>query len=357
MEEQHTVEELMQLRAQIDQELNQRLSQTLCLMLADIVGSTAFFQKHGDVQGRLFVQRHHDLLTPLISQRQGRVVKTMGDAIMAAFADPTQAFECALTIQQTLWDARQRGAEEMSPQTKVCLHYGSALVEANDIYGDLVNMSARLSDMAEPDQILISQTVYECVKDRQDPPMLPLPTRDWRAGERGIPVYEVLWQQPDDTASKPLGFRNFDVTYQACFYCGLQEHQVTQCPSKQLTSYIRRLNQLGYLPLPEIFMLFQHAELNTVVLEQTRGSKIFEAFYEISLPYQLRFLTKVWLASSEDWSSLERQQTVAAPPCLAHACGQDLIVYASAATTRPSHSCFPPSTAIRETISRMSCSV
>jgi tetratricopeptide (TPR) repeat protein len=202
----------------------------------------------------------------------------------------------------------------MSPQTKVCLHYGSALVEANDIYGDLVNMSARLSNMAEADQILISQTVYECVKDRQDPPMLPLAARDWRAGERGIPVYEVLWQQPGDSASTPPLFRSFDGTHQACFYCGLQEHQVTQCPSKQLTSYMHRLNQLGYLPLSEILTLFQHEELNTVVLEQTRGSKIFEAFYEIALPYQLRFLTKVWLATSEDWSSLERQQTAAVPP-------------------------------------------
>jgi hypothetical protein len=306
------------------------------------------------VQGRLF-QRHHDLLARLPSAMGGG--KTIGDAIMAVFADPTQAFECALTIQQTLWDMRQRGAEEMSPQTKVCLHYGSALVETNDVYGDLVNMSARLSDMAEPDQILISQTVYECVKDRQDPPMLPLATRDWRAGEHGIPVYEVLWQQPGASASQPPHFRSFDRTYQACFYCGLQEHQVTQCPSKQLTSYTRRLNQLGYLPLPEILTLFQHEELNTVVLEQTRGSKIFEALSEIALPYQLRFLTKVWLATSEDWSGLERQQTTAVHPYLVHACGQGWIVCVLAATIRPDRSCCPLLTAIQETISRISCSV
>jgi class 3 adenylate cyclase/tetratricopeptide (TPR) repeat protein len=314
MHEGHTVEELMRLRAQIDQELNQRLSQTLCLMFADVVGSTAFYQKHGDVEGRLFVQRHHDILTPLILQWQGRVIKTIGDAIMAAFDKPEDAFDCAIAIQHTLYKTRLQGPEEMALQTKVSLHYGSALVETDDVYGDLVNMSARLSGMVAPDQILISQTVYESVKDRKDPPILPLPTRSWKEGERGISVYEVLWQPPSETDHTPPLFRTFEGRYHACFYCGLPEHEVTQCPSKQITGHARCLQQLGYLPLAEILGLFQQEDLNAVVVEQARGNKAFEAFYEISLPYQLRFLTKVWLATSEDWSSLERQQAATVHP-------------------------------------------
>jgi class 3 adenylate cyclase/tetratricopeptide (TPR) repeat protein len=308
MQEGHTVEELMRLRAQIDQELTQRLSQTLCLMLADVVGSTAFYQQHGDVEGRLFVQRHHDTLTPLILQWHGRVIKTIGDAIMAAFEKPADAFDCAITIQQTLWKARLQSPEETALQTKISLHYGSALVETDDVYGDLVNMSARLSNMVAPDQILISQTVYDSVKDRKEPPILPLTTHGWKDGERGISVYEVLWQQPADTDHTPPPFRTFESRYQACFYCGLQEHEVVQCPSRQITGHTRCLQQLGYLPLAEILTLFQREDLNAVVVEQARGNTVFEAFYEISLPYQLRFLTKVWLATSEDWSSLERQQ-------------------------------------------------
>ena len=314
MKEGQTVEELMRLRAEIDQELNQRLSQTLCLMFADVVGSTAFYQKHGDVEGRLFVRHHHDTLTPLILQWHGRVIKTIGDAIMAAFEKPEDAFDCAIAIQHTLWKTRLQSPEDMTLQTKVSLHYGSALVETDDVYGDLVNMSARLSSMVAPDQILISQTVYERVKDRQDPPILPLTTHGWKEGERGISVYEVLWQQPTETDRTPLLFRTFEGRYQACFYCGLQEHEVTQCPSKQLTGHARWLQQLGYLPLSEILTLFQQEDLNAVVVGQAKSNKIFEAFYEISLPYQLRFLTKVWLATSEDWSSLERQQTATVHP-------------------------------------------
>jgi class 3 adenylate cyclase/tetratricopeptide (TPR) repeat protein len=309
MENDQTVAELMQLRAQIDQELDQRLSQTLCLMLADVVGSTALYQQHGDVQGRLLIQRHHDTLTPLIVKCHGRVVKTIGDGIMATFDEPTEALECALTIQQTLGETRTQSAAETNLQTRISLHYGNALVETNDIYGDLVHMSARLIGMAEPDQILISQTVYDGVKAHTASPILPLTTRGWKEGEHGMPVYEVLWQQPTDTDSTSSRFRKFTRKFPACFYCGLREHQVMHCPSKQRPNHMRWLQRLGYLPLSDILQRFQQADLNAVVLEETKSSTIYEAFYEVSLPYQLRFFTKVWLTTYEDWGSLERQRT------------------------------------------------
>jgi class 3 adenylate cyclase/tetratricopeptide (TPR) repeat protein len=300
----------MRLRARIDQELNDRLTQTLCLMFADIVGSTSFFQKHGDIKGRLFLQRHHDTLSPLVVEHGGRVVKTIGDAVMAAFETPQTAFDCALAIQKKLWEIHQHEGEAAILQTKISLHYGSALVEANDIYGDLVNMSARLIAMAEPDQILISHTVYDQVKDRKEPSILPLNATGWKEGERGIPVYEVLWKPQVENTDQPVVFRTFDGAYRACFYCGLPEHPVARCPSKQLTGHRRRLEQLGYLPLQKILDLFRQEDLNTAAPTQTKGEQIFEAFYELALPYQLRFLSKIWLATSEDWNTLERQKPV-----------------------------------------------
>jgi tetratricopeptide (TPR) repeat protein len=71
---------------------------------------------------------------------------------------------------------------------------------------------------------------------------------------------------------------------------------------------MRWLHQLGYLPLHEILELFRQADLNAIAREETKSNPIYEAFYEVSLPYQLRFLTKVWLTTQEDWSSLERQR-------------------------------------------------
>lgn len=301
----------MHLRTQIDRELNQRLAQDLCLMLSDVVGSTTFYQKFGDVQGRLFVQRHHDTLAPLVQRHGGKVIKTIGDAVMASFDKPLQAFECAIAAQQQFCDVNQQSADDTPLRVKISLHYGSALVEAHDVFGDLVNMSARLNSIVEPDQILISHEVYEQVKEQTAVPVLPLEPVRWKEGEKGFGVYEVLWQQGAEAA--PLVFRQFGGAHHACFYCGLREHPVGNCPSKQLDRYVGRLDRLGYLPLPKILQLFQQENLNTASSQEPQDAHLFEAFYEMSLPYQLRFLVKVWLANSQEWREVERQQIGASP--------------------------------------------
>lgn len=317
MSQSRTVAELMQLRTQIDTELQERLSQHVCLLFADVVGSSAFFQKHGDIQGRFFVQRHHDMVTPLIASHAGRVVKTVGDGMIALFETPERALDCALAIQQQLWQTRTAGHEVEIPQTKISLHYGQALIEAHDVYGDLVNMSARLLGMAEPNQLLISQTVYERVKGRTDFPMLPLSTSGWKEGEKSMAVYEVLWQRHKSDGRRSPALRRFAGEHGACFYCGLAEHHVRDCPSKQGSGPFSRLKELGYRPLTEILTLFQQEDLHGTSEAEASASRgmVAEAFYEITLPYQLRFVPKVWLATSrDDWSTLERNMVAVSHP-------------------------------------------
>jgi class 3 adenylate cyclase len=313
-QEQRSVDELMQLRAHIDQELNQRLTQHLCLLFADVVGSTSFYQKYGDVEGRLFVQRHYDLLAPLVAEHGGKVIKTIGDAVMASFDEPKPALDCSIALQERLWEANQRRADDTPLQTKISLHYGSALVEAHDVYGDLVNMSARLNDMTEPDQIVFSQSVYDRIKGQTNLPILPLQPVRWQKGTQGLAVYEILWRPKADVEDVPRVFRDFSGNYQGCFYCDLREHPVTNCPSKELTRATGQLKRLGYLPLQNILNLFRQEDLNTLSPKSRDAAHISDAFYEVSLPYQLRFLTRVWLATGDDWREVERQQTATASP-------------------------------------------
>ena len=300
----HSMEELLRLRAQIDDEVTQRFAHQLCLMMADVVGSTRFYQKHGDVKGRLLIQRHNDTLFPLITKVGGKVVKTIGDGIMASFADPHDALDSALAIQQTLWQRNQHSLEEDVLRTKLSLHYGAALVEDNDIYGDLVNTSARLNAIAEPDQILVSQSVYDHVKDRTGLTFLPLETVYSKEGERSVPAYEALWLQNAEEEGKISIFRHAQGPYSACFYCGLQEHLATDCPSKYFKQHAKRLERLGYLPTPHILRLLQDEDLNTTSSEATEHRQLFEAFYEVALPYQHRFILKVWLSPHHTWYDL-----------------------------------------------------
>lgn len=300
----HSMEELLRLRAQIDDEVTQRFAHELCLMMADVVGSTRFYQKHGDVKGRLLIQRHNDTLFPLITKVGGKVVKTIGDGIMASFPNPHDALDSALAIQQTLWQRNQHSLEEDVLRTKLSLHYGAALVEDNDIYGDLVNTSARLNAIAESDQILVSQSVYDHVKDRTGLAFLPLETVYSKEGEKSVPAYEALWLQNAEEEGKVNVFRHTQGPYSACFYCGLREHLATDCPSKHCKQHAKKLERLGYLPTPHILRLLQDEELNSTSSEETEHRQLFEAFYEVALPYQLRFILKVWLSPHHTWHDL-----------------------------------------------------
>lgn len=278
-------------------------TQQLCLFLAEIVGSTVFYQKHGDEAGRQFVQRHYDALAPLITHHNGNVIKTIGDAIMASFSNVKDALDCSVAIQQRLWEENQQHSEQPL-QIKISLDYGSVKIENNDVDGDLVDMSGRLNDVVEAEQILISQAVFDQINANDAPPLLPLEPICCNETGEGLDIYEVLWQQSSEFASKSAVFRNFSGSYQTCFYCGLQEHLATNCPSKQLSGNTGKLNQLGYQPLHKILGRFQQVDLTQEAIERAQSEDIFEAYYEIYLPYQLRFLSRIWMATNENWRTL-----------------------------------------------------
>jgi class 3 adenylate cyclase len=101
------MQELLEVRAQADQEL-EKMRASVTILFSDIKGSTTYFEKNGDVEGLAMVERHHSLMLPVIEGAGGRVVKTIGDAIMASFADPVGAVKAAIGMQRALEEDRPR---------------------------------------------------------------------------------------------------------------------------------------------------------------------------------------------------------------------------------------------------------
>jgi class 3 adenylate cyclase/CHAT domain-containing protein/tetratricopeptide (TPR) repeat protein len=187
------IEELLRERIRLDDSLQQQFRRDVTLLLTDIQGSTAYFERHGDLGGRQMVQRHNDLLFPLITQHQGNIVKTIGDAVMASFTEPTTAVQSAIAMQRALRD-QNRGREVAGQiHIRIGINSGSGLVEAQDIFGDVVNVAARVEACALPDQILISSATYE-----QLPPSVPcrfLGATQVKGKATPIELYEVHWDE------------------------------------------------------------------------------------------------------------------------------------------------------------------
>jgi len=134
------------------------------VLFSDIKGSTAYFEKHGDDRGLAMVQRHNAMLFPVIEGCGGRVVKTIGDAIMAVFGDPKGAVEGAIGMQRVLEEDRVKQPVEEQIQIKVGLHTGPCIVKDKDLYGDVVNVASRVQNQAEPDQILITDDLLDAAR-------------------------------------------------------------------------------------------------------------------------------------------------------------------------------------------------
>jgi class 3 adenylate cyclase/TolB-like protein len=154
------LEKLFAARREIDRALLEQHARFVAVMFTDIVGSTAFFERKGDIEGLALVKRHNDALLPLVPAHGGRVVKTIGDAIMAVFDTAASAAACAARMQQTLRTMNLAQPGEGEIHIRIGIHAGKALLDAGDLFGDTVNVAARVNHEAGPDEVLLSEAGF-----------------------------------------------------------------------------------------------------------------------------------------------------------------------------------------------------
>ena len=185
---------LLAQRQRLDQVLRDQFARQVAVMFTDIQGSTRFFETYGDIEGRLMIERHNALVFPCIQSHDGRIVKTIGDAVMAAFSAPDQAVRAAMEMQRTLAAHNRDVRATDHIHIRIGINCGEGLVDADDIFGDVVNVAARIESLAAGDDILLSDTVYD-----QLPPDLRSGCRfDRRVAVTGkqspMDVYRAVWR-------------------------------------------------------------------------------------------------------------------------------------------------------------------
>lgn len=141
-----------------------QLRTPVTILFSDIKGSTAYFERKGDVEGLAMLERHNNLLLPCIEGNNGRLVKTIGDALMTEFRDPVDALRAAVQMQNALFEDGRGRAESEQIQIRVGVHTGLALLRGNDVFGDVVNAAAKVQSKALPDQILITDSLVPAAR-------------------------------------------------------------------------------------------------------------------------------------------------------------------------------------------------
>ena len=106
------------------------------------------------------------MLDPLVSKHQGRIFKLTGDGVLIEFDSAVNAVQCAIDLQHGMAAANADLAEDRHIVLRIGVNLGDVMVEGGDLYGDGVNIAARLEGIAEPGGILISGTTYDHVKNK-----------------------------------------------------------------------------------------------------------------------------------------------------------------------------------------------
>jgi adenylate cyclase len=100
-----------------------------------------------------------------IQEHQGHIVKTVGDGILIEFPSVVEAVQCAVEVQQRIAEHNAELPREQRLEFRAGINLGDVIIEDSDIYGDGVNVAARLESLAEPGGVCVSATVYEHVRD------------------------------------------------------------------------------------------------------------------------------------------------------------------------------------------------
>lgn len=186
--------EYLRRRSELDQEIQSKFARPVTIMFTDIKGSTAFFDTRGDIEGITMLQRHNEQVFPRIEAAGGRVIKRLGDGLMVTFPDPAGAVRAAIEIQRALAEFNTDRPEREQIQLRVGINTGVGIVEENDIFGDVVNATARVQGLAEPGQILVTEAVYAKASPELGTALFHAAGAVALKGKSGdVVLYEVVW--------------------------------------------------------------------------------------------------------------------------------------------------------------------
>jgi class 3 adenylate cyclase len=196
------LENLLEERARLEELINKKFTRVITVMFTDFKGSTALAESEGDMATRLLIKKHHDILFPIIQENRGTLVKTMGDGTMSWFEKAQDAVRAGVAFQSSLKEFNRTRTGKIPIVVRVGLNTGTGIVEATDIFGDVVNVASRFESIASPREIYISESTFHALDDRDEFRCRFIKTTELK-GKTGLhKIFKVYWD-PDETMEAP----------------------------------------------------------------------------------------------------------------------------------------------------------
>ena len=185
-------------------------SSTLCVMFADVSGSTQLFEMLGDIEASGVIRTCLKHMNAATESFGGRLIQPVGDGLLTAFPTPELGVEAAEEMMRRIHREPRVAGKHLA--LRIGLHYGPVIVRTSNIFGgqinifgDTVNVAARITALAKARQILTSDDTLARLPFRWRQASRSLSAFSLKGKSQDIGVYEILWQNPDTiTAVRPV---------------------------------------------------------------------------------------------------------------------------------------------------------
>jgi len=170
----------------------------IAVLFTDIIGSTPFFQSHGNLAGRKMLRQHENIVSKAITEFGGTVVKNIGDSILAYFANPREAAKTAIRIQKEFNRYNKQKDAKHEIHVRIGIHFDEGIVEDKDIFGNAVNIASKITNLAGSNQIFISRDVFALVNTLSSLEFKSVETPDQNDAPTEPAIYQILWDKSID---------------------------------------------------------------------------------------------------------------------------------------------------------------
>lgn len=176
-----------------------KTEEDVAILFADVVESSRLYTTYGDADARRMVGACLAALAQVVSENQGLVVKTIGDEIMCTFPTADLAALAAVVMHQRVQEKAQAGALHNTLSVRIGLHFGGVVREGGDVFGDAVNLAARMAALSKANQIMTTRQTVEVLVGAMRP-LARFVDQSTVKGQHGaFDLYEIVWNTSEAT--------------------------------------------------------------------------------------------------------------------------------------------------------------
>jgi adenylate cyclase len=182
-------------------------TEKLAVLFADVCGSTPLYESLGDDQARRLIFSCINAMTGEIAGHNGRLIKTIGDEVMCIFPSAEDAFQASCAMQSAA--ANERQLSRAALHVRIGFNYGEVILEHNDVYGNTVNVAARVASITRAGQIMATRAVYDALSIPLRGRMRQILRAELKGLQHQFEIYQVLMEDdsPDNTRVGIPAFR------------------------------------------------------------------------------------------------------------------------------------------------------